>query len=221
MTGSVTSLKSLIKHHLYFMVQFKLVLAGVIARWLCFICGRPGGRSLRLMHAAAEDAGRYTCIVSNTAGEDRKNFDLDVLGNSTHTACFEVFCWKSFIVSKLKKTKNKQISTGLISDYKNFFVVVYLAVSFSLVPPSIVNDGGLQDVRVKEGQNITLTCEVTGMSSSSTTLQIQTLFIYLFIFTPVLIFSFLTNTEDLSFNNTIAVLLKGRFLINIQYIRWP
>ncbi|XP_053542916.1 hemicentin-1 isoform X1 [Ictalurus punctatus] len=68
-----------------------------------------GGRSLRLMHAAAEDAGRYTCIVSNTAGEDRKNFDLDVL-----------------------------------------------------VPPSIVNDGGLQDVRVKEGQNITLTCEVTG-----------------------------------------------------------
>ncbi|MCJ8749980.1 hypothetical protein PDJAM_G00193750 [Pangasius djambal] len=68
-----------------------------------------GGRSLRLMHAAAEDAGRYTCIVSNTAGEDRKNFDLDVL-----------------------------------------------------VPPSIVNGGGMQEVRVKEGQNITLTCEVTG-----------------------------------------------------------
>ncbi|XP_035384811.1 hemicentin-1 isoform X2 [Electrophorus electricus] len=68
-----------------------------------------GGRSLRLMHAAVEDAGRYTCIVSNSAGEDRKNFDLDVL-----------------------------------------------------VPPSIVNGGGVQDIRVKEGQNITLTCEVTG-----------------------------------------------------------
>ena len=40
-----------------------------------------GGRSLRLMHATVEDAGRYTCIVSNAAGEDRKNFDLDVLGN--------------------------------------------------------------------------------------------------------------------------------------------
>ncbi|XP_070817740.1 hemicentin-1 [Chaetodon trifascialis] len=38
-----------------------------------------GGRSLRLMHAAVEDAGRYTCIVSNSAGEERKNFDLDVL----------------------------------------------------------------------------------------------------------------------------------------------
>ncbi|KAM3620522.1 uncharacterized protein V6R79_024924 [Siganus canaliculatus] len=38
-----------------------------------------GGRSLRLMHAAVEDAGRYTCVVSNSAGEDRKNFDLDIL----------------------------------------------------------------------------------------------------------------------------------------------
>ncbi|XP_019904855.2 hemicentin-1 isoform X2 [Esox lucius] len=38
-----------------------------------------GGRSLRLMHAAVEDAGRYSCIVSNTAGEERKNFDLDIL----------------------------------------------------------------------------------------------------------------------------------------------
>lgn len=32
------------------------------------------------MHAAVEDAGRYTCIVSNIAGEERKNFDLDILG---------------------------------------------------------------------------------------------------------------------------------------------
>lgn len=41
-----------------------------------------GGRGLRLMHAASEDAGRYTCIVSNSAGEERKNFDLNVLGNT-------------------------------------------------------------------------------------------------------------------------------------------
>nr|XP_061831771.1 hemicentin-1-like isoform X1 [Nerophis lumbriciformis] len=38
-----------------------------------------GGRSLRLMHAAVEDAGRYTCIVSNSAGEGKKDFDLDIL----------------------------------------------------------------------------------------------------------------------------------------------
>lgn len=39
-----------------------------------------GGRSLRLMHAAVGDGGRYTCVVSNIAGEERKNFDLDILG---------------------------------------------------------------------------------------------------------------------------------------------
>ncbi|XP_061680955.1 hemicentin-1 isoform X2 [Syngnathoides biaculeatus] len=38
-----------------------------------------GGRSLRLMHAGVEDAGRYTCIASNNAGEEKKDFDLDVL----------------------------------------------------------------------------------------------------------------------------------------------
>lgn len=42
-----------------------------------------GGRSLRLMHAAVQDAGRYTCIVSNSAGEERKNFDLDILGKDS------------------------------------------------------------------------------------------------------------------------------------------
>lgn len=35
------------------------------------------------MHVAVEDAGRYTCIVSNSAGEERKNFDLDILGKKT------------------------------------------------------------------------------------------------------------------------------------------
>ncbi len=52
-----------------------------------------GGRSLRVMNAASEDAGRYTCIVSNSAGEERKNFDLNVLGNAWDT--FEnvvIFC---------------------------------------------------------------------------------------------------------------------------------
>uniref|UniRef100_A0A3Q3K3Y4 Hemicentin 1 n=1 Tax=Monopterus albus TaxID=43700 RepID=A0A3Q3K3Y4_MONAL len=38
-----------------------------------------GGRSLRLIQAAVEDAGRYTCIVSNSAGEKRKSFHLDIL----------------------------------------------------------------------------------------------------------------------------------------------
>ncbi|XP_047673954.1 hemicentin-1 isoform X2 [Tachysurus fulvidraco] len=98
-----------------------------------------GGRSLRLMHAAAEDAGRYTCIVSNAAGEDRKNFDLDVL-----------------------------------------------------VPPNIVNQGGIQDVRVKEQQNITLTCEVTG--------------------NPVPEITWLKDGQPVSGEERLQVMSHGRFL---------
>ncbi|CAH2311914.1 hemicentin-1 isoform X2 [Pelobates cultripes] len=38
-----------------------------------------GGMVLRFSHASISDAGRYTCIVSNAAGEDKKIFDLDIL----------------------------------------------------------------------------------------------------------------------------------------------
>uniref|UniRef100_A0A4W3JWV4 Hemicentin 1 n=1 Tax=Callorhinchus milii TaxID=7868 RepID=A0A4W3JWV4_CALMI len=68
-----------------------------------------GGRILRLMHTEVEDAGRYFCVVTNAAGEERKTFDLDVL-----------------------------------------------------VPPSMVNEGTLEDVKVKESLSVTLSCEVSG-----------------------------------------------------------
>uniref|UniRef100_A0ABM5GDB4 Hemicentin-1 n=1 Tax=Pogona vitticeps TaxID=103695 RepID=A0ABM5GDB4_9SAUR len=68
-----------------------------------------GGRMLRLMKVNVEDAGRYTCVVTNVAGEERKNFDLSVL-----------------------------------------------------VPPGIVGENNLEDVKVKESQSIMLKCEVTG-----------------------------------------------------------
>ncbi|XP_063154493.1 hemicentin-1 [Candoia aspera] len=68
-----------------------------------------GGRMLRLMQVKVEDAGHYTCVVTNIAGEDRKSFELSVL-----------------------------------------------------VPPGIVGENKLEDVKVKEGHSIMLTCEVTG-----------------------------------------------------------
>lgn len=40
------------------------------------------------MHAVVEDAGRYTCVVSNSAGEERKNFDLNILGKTTLNCLF-------------------------------------------------------------------------------------------------------------------------------------
>lgn len=50
-----------------------------------------GGRSVRLMHTAVTDAGRYTCIVSNSGGEERKNFDLVILGNKTVNVTSSLF----------------------------------------------------------------------------------------------------------------------------------
>lgn len=50
------------------------------------------------MHAAAEDAGRYTCIVSNSAGEERKTFDLDILGEKIEHLLYHVlFCLFLFL----------------------------------------------------------------------------------------------------------------------------
>ncbi|KAL1775484.1 hemicentin-1 isoform X4 [Sigmodon hispidus] len=68
-----------------------------------------GGRMLRLMQTRPEDAGQYTCIVRNAAGEERKVFGLSVL-----------------------------------------------------VPPHIVGENTLEDVKTKEKESVTLTCEATG-----------------------------------------------------------
>ncbi|XP_062920094.1 hemicentin-1 isoform X2 [Mobula hypostoma] len=38
-----------------------------------------GGRILRLIHAAEENSGLYSCVVTNAAGEEIKSFDLNVL----------------------------------------------------------------------------------------------------------------------------------------------
>ncbi|KAK4820389.1 hypothetical protein QYF61_025563 [Mycteria americana] len=38
-----------------------------------------GGRTLRLTHTSVADEGQYTCVVTNAAGEVRKDFDLSVL----------------------------------------------------------------------------------------------------------------------------------------------
>ncbi|CAM9592142.1 unnamed protein product [Lampetra fluviatilis] len=68
-----------------------------------------GGRMLRVMHAHAGLAGRYTCIASNSAGEASKDFLLDVL-----------------------------------------------------LPPTIKDNEVVEDVKVKKGHKVTLTCEVEG-----------------------------------------------------------
>lgn len=37
-----------------------------------------GGRTLQILHAQEEDAGRYTCVATNEAGETLKNYEVKV-----------------------------------------------------------------------------------------------------------------------------------------------
>lgn len=55
---------------------------------------------------------------------------------------------------------------------------------FSLVPPHIVGENTLEDVKVKEKQNVTLTCEVTGKGLSFCS----------FCFSQLTGYSFITST---------------------------
>lgn len=45
-----------------------------------FFFSFSGGRTLRLTHTTVSNEGQYTCVVTNAAGEARKDFDLSVLG---------------------------------------------------------------------------------------------------------------------------------------------
>ena len=61
------------------------------------------------MHTAVEDAGMYTCIVSNTAGEERKNFNLDILGKDNKVDIFyytSLYCIVLFIFVNIYNCDN-------------------------------------------------------------------------------------------------------------------
>lgn len=40
----------------------------------------PGGRTLQILNAKVEDAGRYTCVATNEAGETLKHYEVKVYG---------------------------------------------------------------------------------------------------------------------------------------------
>lgn len=41
-----------------------------------------GGRTLQILNAKEEDAGRYTCVATNEAGETLKHYEVKVYGKN-------------------------------------------------------------------------------------------------------------------------------------------
>lgn len=50
----------------------------------------PGGWLLRLTRARAQDGGHYSCLASNVAGEARKHFYVEVLGEEGFSVCCRI-----------------------------------------------------------------------------------------------------------------------------------
>lgn len=45
-------------------------------------------RIVQIKHAQVSDTGRYTCVATNIAGEDEKDFDVNIQGElGCHANC--------------------------------------------------------------------------------------------------------------------------------------
>lgn len=84
------------------------------------------GRIVQVERARVSDTGRYTCVATNVAGEDEKDFDVNVQGERGQPVCW--WGW------------SHAASFGSSETFSDIF-----SPSFSLVPPSFNRAGGAAD----------------------------------------------------------------------------
>lgn len=80
----------------------------MVVRFLAF---SSGGRTLRLTHTSVSDEGQYTCVVTNAAGEVRKDFNLSILGK-----CVIIFI----------TVEDKGVYCILCWYFKNYYAKTYV-----------------------------------------------------------------------------------------------
>ncbi|OXB72513.1 UNVERIFIED_CONTAM: hypothetical protein H355_016382 [Colinus virginianus] len=107
-----------------------------------------GGRMLRLTHTTVSDEGQYTCVMTNAAGEVRKDFDLFVLA----FLCFNCIVLHVYFISGAIFLSLESTNASTLKEI----------VDLKVLPPEIVGENKQEDVKVKEKNSVTLTCEVIG-----------------------------------------------------------
>ncbi|CAD6189244.1 unnamed protein product [Caenorhabditis auriculariae] len=122
------------------------------------------GRKLNILSARTSDAGRYTCVVKNSAGEARKSFDVKILGQRIRdedgqpSENKETLVIDSITPENIGKyTCEAMNKAGLVR--KDFIL--------RLSGPPVL-DGGPENLAMKVGDSMTLTCKVSSGSGNVT-----------------------------------------------------
>lgn len=69
------------------------------------------GRIVQIKHAQVSDTGRYTCVATNIAGEDEKDFDVNIQGERVGLVlkCLQGLMLWGFYYSRVKVSVIKEI----------------------------------------------------------------------------------------------------------------
>ncbi|EMP38793.1 Hemicentin-1 [Chelonia mydas] len=123
------------------------------------------GHLLQLKNAHVSDTGRYVCVAVNVAGLTDRKYDLNIHVPPSVVGDLEV----PENISAVEKNPVALIceASGIplpsITWLKNGRPVpLNSSVRILSVPPGIVGENKLEDVKVKEKHSVTLTCEVIG-----------------------------------------------------------
>ncbi len=115
------------------------------------MCLVTGGRTLQILNAKEEDAGRYTCMATNEAGETLKNYEVKVFSMYESWSTSPPFGVEEY-------------NTFCVSVICNLFIYVYIR-SFPAVPP-VINKNDIpgvslfpKEVKIKVNNTLTLECE--------------------------------------------------------------